>query len=323
VAELALEDLQDLLWTFAQHRVLTVAGRVGVIRRLAESAATPEQVAGELGLEPGATAKLVRSLHALGLLTAEDHSYRVVDGLVPHFQGGNEDLTAFLEHSHDMYEGWGRYLESWLRGEPWPSKAGDPDGARRFGAAMRAIGSEIASKAARHLAEFGASTVLDVGGGFGQYSIALCREIPELSATVIDRPAVIELARSELEGTPFEERVSFVPGDYLSTDYGTGFDLVLIANVLHQEPPAGAADLIRRAAAAAVPTGRVAVVDFSIDDHQRRDVLGTLFAINMRSFGDTYTEPVIRQWMADAGLVDVSRIDLSRHKWLISGRTPG
>jgi hypothetical protein len=58
--------LQDLLWTFAQHRVLTVAGRAGILHRLADSEATPDQVARDLELDPNATAKLVKALHALG-----------------------------------------------------------------------------------------------------------------------------------------------------------------------------------------------------------------------------------------------------------------
>ena len=75
--------------------------------------------------------------------------------------------------------------------------------------------------------------------------------------------------------------------------------------------------------AAAGPSGRVAVVDFSIDETQRAHLFGALFAINMRSFGDTYTERTIRQWMTDAGLEDIEREDLSQHKWLIVGRKPG
>ena len=50
--------------------------------------------------------------------------------------------------------------------------------------------------------------------------------------------------------------------------------------------------------------------------------MGALFAINMRSFGDTYTEPVIRGWMSEAGLGDIERIDLSELRWLIVGYKP-
>ena len=62
------------------------------------------------------------------------------------------------------------------------------------------------------------------------------------------------------------------------------------------------------------------VVDFAIDDEQRQHLLGALFAINMRSFGDTWSEADIRRWMAEAGLDDAERINLGPDRWIISGR---
>jgi hypothetical protein len=40
----------------------------------------------------------------------------------------------------------------------------------------------------------------------------------------------------------------------------------------------------------------------------------------MLSFGDTYTAPTITGWMEAAGLSQIERNDLNRHRWLISGR---
>jgi SAM-dependent methyltransferase len=319
MTDMTFEDLQDLLWTFAQHRVLTVAARAGVLRRLADGAATSDQIARDLDLEPNATGKTVRALHAMGILTADGDAYRVPESLATHLGPGPGDLTAFIEHSHGMYESWGDHLEPWLHGAEWPSAAADPGSARRFGAAMRAIGAAVAEETASLLDLSHARSMLDVGGGFGQYSKALCAGNPQLHATVLDTPKVAELARAEIAGTDDEKRITFVGGDYLTSDYGQGYDLVLIANVLHQETSDGACEMIRRSAEATAPGGRVAVVDFMIDDQQREVLFGALFAINMRSFGDTYTEPTIRGWMSDAGLDNITRTDISRHKWLITG----
>ena len=162
--------------------------------------------------------------------------------------------------------------------------------------------------------------MLDVGGGWGHFAQAMCRVRPGLHATVLDRPEVVERARAELAGSELEERITFLPGDYLTTEYGAGFDLVLFANILHQETADRAHELVRRGAAALAPEGRVTVVDFAIDDEQRQHLLGALFAINMRSFGDTWTEADICGWMAEAGLDDCQRINLGPDRWIISGR---
>jgi len=316
---LDLDGLQRLLWNFAGQRVVTVAGRAGILGLLAEGQATPDEVATELGLDPWATGKMVRALCAQGLLEAEGERYRVVDSLRPYFATGVDDFTPFLEHLHAMYERWGSNLEPWLRGEGWSTAPRTPEETRRFGAAMRAMGSQIARRVAKNLDLDGVATMLDVGGGWGQFAKAMCAVRPELSATVLDIPQVAETAPASVEGTEFDGRLSWIGGDYLETDYGSGYDLVLLANILHQELAPEAAAIVRRAADALAPGGRVVVVDFAIDDDKNDHVLGSLFAINMRSFGDTYSEPELRSWMEDAGLVDIERIDLGPDRWLISG----
>jgi cyclopropane fatty-acyl-phospholipid synthase-like methyltransferase len=162
--------------------------------------------------------------------------------------------------------------------------------------------------------------MLDVGGGWGHFAKALCSARQELRATVLDIPEVAERARADLAGTELEIRIDFLAGDYLATDYGSGYDLVLFANVLHQEQAERAAEMVRLGAEALAPGGRVVVVDFAIDDEQRQHLLGALFAINMRSFGDTWTEPTIRGWMEAAGLGEIERTDLGPDRWIISGR---
>lgn len=315
-----LDEFQRLLWCFASHRVITVAGRTGILRMLAEKDSTPGEIASELDLDELAAGKVVRALTALGIAEAEGKHYRAAPELREHFLPGERDVVPFLEHSHAMYEGWGATLEPWLRGQGWPVAERTPEEVRRFGAAMRAMGAQMARRVADALDLDGVERMLDVGGGWGHFALAMCRVHPRLHATVLDRPEVVEKARTELAGTEFERRIDFLPGDYLSTDYGQGYDLVLFANILHQETADRAQELIRRGAAALAADGRVTVVDFAIDEEQRQHLLGALFAINMRSFGDTWTESHIRGWMTDAGLDEGERINLGPDRWIITGR---
>jgi SAM-dependent methyltransferase len=316
------DGLQELLWEFAAHRVLTVSGRVGILGALAVGAATTAELAARLELDPVATQKVVRALNALGIAEPAGKGYRIASSLGAAFAPGPDDLTPFLEHSHDLYDRWGENLERWLRGEPWTGKRRDPSGVARFGAAMQAMASQIAGRVAAVVDLSGVRRMLDVGGGTGTYARAFCQARPGLEAVVLDIEEVAEIGRQQIAGTPLEGRIDFVGGDYHETDYGTGFDLVLLANVLHQELADKAAGLVSRAAAALAPGGRVAVVDFAIDDEHRDRRVGALFAINMRSFGDTYDEPTLRGWIEDAGLKPEPRIDLGATRWVVSGRKP-
>jgi SAM-dependent methyltransferase len=162
--------------------------------------------------------------------------------------------------------------------------------------------------------------MLDVGGGTGTYARVFCEHVRGLEAVVLDTPEVAEIGRANFAATALADRIAFIGGDYRESDYGSGFDLVLLANVLHQELAEQASALVGRAAAALAPGGRVAVVDFALDELRREALVGTLFAINMRSFGDTYDEPTIRGWMTDAGLTDTSCTMVGRTRWVVTGR---
>jgi SAM-dependent methyltransferase len=317
---MSLEAFNRMLWSFAGQRVITTAARAGILRRLAEGPATVDQAAEEIGLDELATGKVMRALTALELVEADGERYRMVESLARHFRGGADDITPMLNHLHEMYDSWGANLEPWLKGGEWETRKRDDDEVAAFGFAMQAIGSFVAKKVARALELSGSARMLDVGGGFGQYACELCRVNPELRATVLDIPSVAEMATRKAADGEFADRVEWLAGDYLEADYGSGYDLVLFANVLHQENIDSAADMVRRGAGALAPGGRVAVVDFAIDDDQRENLQGCLFAINMRSFGDTYTEPTIRGWMEAAGLIDVERIDIDPVRWMIVGR---
>lgn len=314
-----LDQLQRLLWSFAAHRVLTTAGRVGILNLIAERSATADDVARTLGLDRLAAGKVIRALCAIGIVEPAGDGYRLVSELRPHFCGGDDDFGPFLDHLHSMYERWGENLEPWLRGEEWSTAPRSPEETARFGAAMKAIGGQMARRVAAALDLDGVGTMLDVGGGWGQYAMAFRAVNPDIDATILDVAGVAAQAPASIAGSEHEGRITWIAGDYLETDYGCGYDLVLLANILHQEHEPEAAEIIRRSAAALAPGGRVVIVDFAIDDDKHEHLLGALFAINMRSFGDTYSEPELRGWMADAGLSDIKRIDLGPDRWIISG----
>ncbi len=318
--DLDLDGLQRQLWSFAGQRVITVAGRAGILDSLADQPATPDKIANDLDLDPFATGKVIRALTALGLVEPSGDAYRLTARLRPYFGNDGAGFGPFLDHLHSMYERWGENLEPWLRGEKWKTSPRTTEETKRFGAAMQAMGSQIARRVAETLDLDGVSTMLDIGGGWGHFAKAMCAVNPDLQATILDIPQVADGAPAAILDSEFEGRISWIGGDYLETDYGSGYDLVLMANIIHQELAPEAAEIIRRAAEALTPGGRAVVVDFAIDDAKQEHPLGTLFAINMRSFGDTYSEPELRGWMEDAGLVDVQRQDLGADRWIISGQ---
>lgn len=318
-APLDLQGLQNLLWDFAGHRMVTTASKCGLLNRLAEAPGTTETLSADLDLAPEACDKVLRALVALGILELEESHFRLVPDLEPLFAPGPDDLAPFLGHSHRMYENWGENLETWLRTGRWPPREKRPEEILDFARAMRGIGIRTARTVIDHLDLTGVRRVLDIGGSLGHWAQILCEKTRETSVVVFDVPATAAAGREFYHGTEFEDRISFTGGNYHHDDLGENFDLILIASVLHQELAPQASGLIQRAADALAPGGRLSIVDFRIEPDRCGPELGTLFAIHMRDFGDTWTEADITRWMNSAGLHSVTRTDVGPTRWIISG----
>jgi SAM-dependent methyltransferase len=188
----------------------------------------------------------------------------------------------------------------------------DPAVTSAFIEAMHRRARGGADLLARALDLSGARRMLDVGGGSGVYSMAFCRANPGLTAVVLDLPQVTPLTRAYVAGEGFSDRVGTMDGDFHHTDFGQGFDFILFSAVAHINSPEENRALVRRAAAALNPGGRVAVQDFLMDEDRVHPLHGAFFALNMlvnTERGDTYTEAEVRGWMEAAGLAGIERLD--------------
>lgn len=79
-----------------------------------------------------------------------------------------------------------------------------------------------------------ARRILDVGGGHGLYTIALCQVNPELRAVVLDQAGVVETARSYIANHGLDDRITAETGDICADSIGSGYDIVLISHLLYK-----------------------------------------------------------------------------------------
>lgn len=75
--------------------------------------------------------------------------------------------------------------------------------------------------------------ILDLGGSHGLYSIELCKNHPELKATVIDLPQVKKYAEECIAESNAYDRVSFLGADFMKVDLPENSDIILAFNIIH------------------------------------------------------------------------------------------
>jgi SAM-dependent methyltransferase len=270
---------------------------------------------------------LLDGLVALELVEKTDGRYRngptasacLVPGR-PGYQG------FYLRHMRGSMEPWLRLGEAVRHGGAAVERPErPPEQLRNFILAMSELGRLSAQQLADAVDLSPYRHVLDVGGGPGTYSIVFLERHPAMRATVLDRPPVIEIAKEQVAKAGLEGRFAYIPGDMLETDFGTGYDLVLVSNVIHMLGPEANRRLMRRAFDALEPGGRLIVKDFLLDDDRSGPAFSLIFALHMlvnTGEGDTYRTSEVAQWTRDAGFEDAGEVELTPRTKLWLARKP-
>ena len=159
----------------------------------------------------------------------------------------------------------------------------------------------------------GVTRIMDVGGGSGAVSIALCRAFPTLSAVVVDQPPVAARAAHHIERAGLAGRVSTHAANLFTEPLPEGCDAAVIANVLHDFSPDRAREILARVAGALPAGGRLVVMEIAPDDDRTGPPLAVAFSVAMivnTAGGDAHTEAQYRDWLAEAGFGAVTATPL-------------
>jgi SAM-dependent methyltransferase len=103
--------------------------------------------------------------------------------------------------------------------------------------------------------------ILDIGGNSGEFALRICRNYPDVQATVFDLPLVCEIGLEHLRSEPEAGRIDFIKGNALTDPLPTGFDLVTFKSMLHDWPDGEAWRLLTRACESLKPGGALLVFE--------------------------------------------------------------
>ncbi|HEV8516360.1 MAG TPA: methyltransferase [Candidatus Limnocylindrales bacterium] len=304
-------------------RTVSAALRLGVFEALAGGARSTAEVARAIGADEGGTESLLLALDGLGYVTRRRERYR------------NSPLTAkwllrsspvslvaaarfFEAAAFELWQGLEDSVRTGRPREPFYKRLERlPNLSRDFQAWLEVLaelaGDEIVSKVA--LSEH-ARRLLDVGGSHALHSIRFCRRYAQLSATVVDLPGPLETARTNVAEAGLEERITIEEADYLRDRLGSGYDVVLLFNILHAHHDDVNRALIERLSASINPGGLIVVWDQMSDL-----VVGSMAAATVGLFalgyhhlmgGRVYRSDDIERWLSVAGFRGIRRTGLLR-----------
>jgi cyclopropane fatty-acyl-phospholipid synthase-like methyltransferase len=214
--------------------------------------------------------------------------------------------TGSPQHLHDFTAMTPGELEDFLRG---------------LHAGAMAAGADL-----NHRFDFsGVRRLVDVAGGSGGVSIALCRRHEAMRATVIDLPRVTPHTKTFLAEAGLTERVSVESQDVVAAPLGGAYDAAVLRAFLQVLGPADAAAAVRHVAAGLAPGGMMYIVGHILDDDRQTPASTAFFDLvfmNVYTAGRAHTEGEHRTWLADAGMTDVTLHTRPDNLRIVSARKP-
>ena len=305
-------------------RAVATALKLGVFDALSEQPRAVTDIASNLQLDQRALTVLLDFLTATRYLKKTDEGYACSAMSTKWLSRKSPtSFASFFDFFQNfVYPFWDTHIEESLRmGKPsttlYESLDQTPNGWKTaqdwFLLLARIMGDEIVSKARLSPT---ARRLLDVGGGHGLYTVKFCRKYPTLSATVFDRPEPSAVARETIANEKMEGRVSVTAGDFWRDNLGSGYDSVLLFNIIHAYKPEENIELFKKIAGVLNPGGQVVILE-QLSEPTSSNAVGALVQFLGLTFlaalgGQTYEYSEVARCLSASGFSSVKRIKLRR-----------
>ncbi|MGC1485506.1 MAG: class I SAM-dependent methyltransferase [Candidatus Acidiferrum sp.] len=146
--------------------------------------------------------------------------------------------------------------------------------------------------------------VLDIAAGHGMYGITIAKKNPNAQIVAVDWPSVLAVAEENAQKAGVSSRYTSRTGSAFETDFGSGFDVVLLTNIFHHFDQPTCETLMRRVHAALKPGGRAVTLEFIPNEDRVTPPAAAAFSLNMlvgTDAGDAYTFSEYEKMFGNAG----------------------
>jgi 2-polyprenyl-3-methyl-5-hydroxy-6-metoxy-1,4-benzoquinol methylase len=318
-------ELMQMITGYQRSRILLSAVELNIFDELNGYELSSKELAEKIGAVPDLLEKLLNVLASLRLLNKHDGKFSNAESTGKFLVKSSPSYLGGVMHQNHLWNTWSKLsdiIKSKVAKKQGEINQRGGEWLRAFIAAMHTRGISRA-KSIKALINFsGVKRILDIGGGSGIFAATFIKDDPSMSAVVFDLPNVVPIAKEYIDKENMAGRISTLTGNYLLDDIGSGYDFIFLSAVIHSNSYDENALLIKKCASALNKNGRIAILDYIMNEDRTSPLAGAIFAINMlvgTDEGTTYTEKEIKEWMTSAGLKNFELIDAGEGSGLIIG----
>jgi 2-hydroxy-4-(methylsulfanyl)butanoate S-methyltransferase len=276
--------LTDIAYGFMASKALFAVLELDLFTELADGPRTCAELSARTGMAPNRLQTLLHALTGLGLTVLDRGAYGNAPATLRWLVRGAPDAYGDyfrLQGARQIYRAL-LDLDAGMAGTggSFATLAGllaDADEARTFTAAQHVASLGPARALAPRLPIRDARSLLDVGGGSGAFTIALCDRNPALRSTLLELPAVVDLARDYCAEAGLGARVDFLTGDAVACVWPVDQDVVLMSYLLSGLGDHEVDVVLTRAMDSLSPGGLLVLHDVMLDDDWHGPAIAALW----------------------------------------------
>ncbi len=252
---------------------------------------------------------LLDALASLKILNKKADKYLLSSDYAPFLVASSEkNVISILNHYYFMYEDWGRLKEAVRSNKPVERKNRSSEEFREFIRGMDNLTKFFRDRVVNAIDVNGVKKFLDIGSGPATYMREILKKNNDIHGYILDLPEATEVAKEFLKQEGLLKRVKFIKGDLESTDFGKGYDVILISQVLHSLSPKAVTIAFEKAYSALNKGGRLYVHEFYMNEDRTFPPENVIFCLNMllhSDGGDNFTASELKNLYKKTGFKNI------------------
>lgn len=317
----AFDQLRRATSAYQESAILAAAAEFDLFTVILknDNRMTADRIASTLQSDARRTAMLLDALAATGYLVKSNEEYSVAQKFVELLDSRTpETFVPMIRHLSCVMRSWVQLSWAVKEGKKpvrMSSILGEDEDRVSFIWAMNSVARQLAPPTVESLKQAGVLSFdkeeirfIDIGGASGTYTQAFLEALPKSQGTLFDLPVGVAAARKRFTGSPLENRVTLVEGDFYKDEFPAGFDLAWISAIIHQHGREESRKLYEKAFRSLDNGGKIAVRDFIMNADRTSPRDGAYFGINMlvnTETGMVYTFNEVKEDLESVGFVDV------------------
>ncbi|GJL54077.1 MAG: O-methyltransferase [Nitrospirales bacterium] len=294
------QGIIEMMNAHQRSAILKAGVDLEVFTAIEEGNTTVEALSARCNASTRGLRMLLDGLTILGLLTKDHAGYRLTPDskafLVKTSQAYLGGMTEFML-SPPLYDGFRHLTEAVRKGGTALDEQGTTADAHpewvNFARAMVPMMIGPATWIANYLQQQGRAInkVLDIAAGHGMFGVEIGKVFHDAKIYALDWEPVLAVAKENARAASLEDRYEAIVGSAFDVQYGSDYDVILLANFLHHFDQETCVALLKNVHAALRPDGRVVTLEF-IPNDDRISPASADFALIMLATtpaGDAYT----------------------------------